>query len=105
MRKWKFSTKCLTSQSLSDKQLIKFHNIPILNLKRCNMSDDSPPESDSSEKEPPPTYANTVINGICNNCNSDDTEGFVSCLFCKSRFNLNGCFANGDFNILNNSDA
>ena len=65
-----------------------------------SMSSES--ESDNSFQGRPP---NTVDDGKCQNCNSQESEEFVSCLFCKVKFHLNGCFENSDDDILNNSDA
>ena len=48
----------------------------------------------------PPNELNRVVNGCCIQCESKDTEEFVSCLFCKVSFHMNSCFENGDDDIL-----
>ena len=47
-----------------------------------------------------PSELNRVVNGCCIQCESKDVEEFVSCLFCKVSFHMNGCFENGDDDIL-----
>ena len=64
-----------------------------------SMSSES--ECDSSRGRPP----NTMDSGKYQNCNRQESGKFVSCLFCKVKFHLNGCFENSDDDILNNSDA
>ena len=36
----------------------------------------------------PPGELNRVINGICSQCESDNPEEFVSCMFCKVLYQL-----------------
>ena len=54
-------------------------------------------ECDSSRGRPP----NTMDSGKYQNCNRQESGKFVSCLFCKVKFHLNGCFENSDDDILN----
>ena len=47
----------------------------------------------------PPAELNKVVNGVCQQCESDDAEEFVSCMFCKISFHMNGCFDISDNDI------
>lgn len=61
--------------------------------------DATPPDSG----EDPPIELNKVLNGICQQCEGDNPEEFVSCMFCKVCYHMNGCFDNADHDILPNS--
>ena len=61
------------------------------------MSNDSDPALDD-RLEP-----NRVKDGVCVQCESEEADEFVSCMFCKLCFHLNGCFDNGFLDILPNS--
>ena len=66
----------------------------------------SPPTCSMIENDSPPgAPLNTVMDGKCQNCDSQEPEEFVSCLFCNLQFHLNGCFENSDDDILSNSHS
>ena len=63
-------------------------------------------DADVSSVEPPSSHlSNTVKNGKCQNCDSQQVEEFLCCLFCKVKVHMNGCFDDSDDDILSNSDA
>ena len=52
-----------------------------------------------SQGRPP----NIVNDGTCSNCKSQESEEFVSCLFCKRYFHLYDCFEDSDNDVLPSS--
>ena len=84
----------------------KQHYFIILNLRWYQEEYVPTPQAMINGNDAPPRGPpNTVKDGICQNCSKQEVEEFVSCLFCKIQFHMNGCFENSDDDILSNSDA